>query len=224
LRGAAPIHYALLNRRNHTGVSVQTLHPTKFDHGQIIAQTALPGIPIPAGSTPASLLPVLAEEGATLLKKVIESGAYLPPTQTSRLSEEDILRVTNGEGIVKAPRFRKSDMRIDWDQMTAADIALRRLVFGRLWDDRIYHALSDAEQPTRIMFDDLKDVSKEFESIRAITGELETGLPWAIGSNSGELRLLIPTAGNSMIEVVSCTIASKKTGLGKPELLRILTK
>jgi methionyl-tRNA formyltransferase len=224
LRGAAPIHYALLNRRSHTGVSVQTLHPTKFDHGQIIAQTSLPGLPIPTGSTPATLLPMLAAEGANLLKDVIETRAYLLPLQTTSLSGKDIMQITNQRGIAKAPRFQKSNMLIDWEQMSAADIVLRHRVFGRLWDEKIYQTLAASEQPTRIIFEELKDVSKEFKSISAITGELETGLPWAITSHSGDLRLLIPTTGNGMLEVLSCTIASKKTGRGKPELLKLLTQ
>lgn len=38
-RGSSPIQYALLNRDSETGVTIQTLHPTKFDHGHIIKQT-----------------------------------------------------------------------------------------------------------------------------------------------------------------------------------------
>jgi methionyl-tRNA formyltransferase len=200
------------------------LHPTKFDHGQIIAQTTLPGIPIPKGSTPATLLPMLAAEGANMLKNVIEARAYLPPVQTTTLSEKDIMQITNKTGIAKAPRFQKSNMLINWTQMSAVDIVLQHRVFGRLWDEKIYQTLAASDQPTRIIFEELKDVSKEFKSISAITGELEIGLPWAITSHAGDLRLLIPTAGNGMLEVLSCTIASKKTGRGKSELLKLLTQ
>lgn len=38
-KGSSPIQYALLNRDEFTGVTIQTLHPTKFDHGEIIKQT-----------------------------------------------------------------------------------------------------------------------------------------------------------------------------------------
>jgi hypothetical protein len=167
---------------------------------------------------------MLAAEGAKLLKNVIETSAYLPPLQTTSLSEKEIMQITNGRGVAKAPRFQKSNMLINWEQMPAADIVLRHSVFGRLWDEKIYQTLAASEQPTRIIFEELKDVSKEFKSISAVTGELEIGLPWAIASHSGDLRLLIPTAGNGMLEVLSCTIAGKKTGRGKPELLKLLTE
>ncbi|KAM3162668.1 Methionyl-tRNA formyltransferase, mitochondrial [Lachancea thermotolerans] len=39
-KGSSPIQYTLLNGDEYTGVSIQTLHPEKFDHGNIIAQTA----------------------------------------------------------------------------------------------------------------------------------------------------------------------------------------
>ncbi|QEU62653.1 Fmt1 [Kluyveromyces lactis] len=39
-RGSSPIQYTLLNRDEFTGVTIQSLHPTKFDHGKIIKQTA----------------------------------------------------------------------------------------------------------------------------------------------------------------------------------------
>lgn len=37
--GASPLHSALLNRDPYTGVTVQTLHPTTFDKGDILFQT-----------------------------------------------------------------------------------------------------------------------------------------------------------------------------------------
>lgn len=43
--GASPLHYALLNRDPYTGVTVQTLHPTKFDKGDILLQS--PELPLP---------------------------------------------------------------------------------------------------------------------------------------------------------------------------------
>ncbi|SCV00610.1 LANO_0F07734g1_1 [Lachancea nothofagi CBS 11611] len=38
-KGSSPIQYALLEQDDVTGVSIQTLHPEKFDCGKIIAQT-----------------------------------------------------------------------------------------------------------------------------------------------------------------------------------------
>ena len=38
--GSSPLQYALLNDDKFTGCTVQTLHPTKFDHGDIIIQSS----------------------------------------------------------------------------------------------------------------------------------------------------------------------------------------
>ncbi|KAH3901702.1 uncharacterized protein SCODWIG_00395 [Saccharomycodes ludwigii] len=38
-RGSSPLQYTLLNNDIYTGCSIQTLHPSKFDHGRIIVQT-----------------------------------------------------------------------------------------------------------------------------------------------------------------------------------------
>lgn len=43
--GASPLHFALLNHDLYTGVTVQTLHPTKFDRGKILLQTPPLSIP-----------------------------------------------------------------------------------------------------------------------------------------------------------------------------------
>lgn len=76
-RGSSPIQYALLNDCKATGVSVQTLHPTKFDHGSIISQSD----PIPIGDcdNTQSLTESLAEKGASLLSDVLEKRLFLDP-------------------------------------------------------------------------------------------------------------------------------------------------
>lgn len=38
-RGASPLQYAIMDQCCYSGVSVQTLHPTKFDHGKVIWQS-----------------------------------------------------------------------------------------------------------------------------------------------------------------------------------------
>lgn len=43
--GASPIQSTLLNRDAHAGVTVQTLHPTKFDRGNILLQTGSLSVP-----------------------------------------------------------------------------------------------------------------------------------------------------------------------------------
>ena len=39
LRGAAPLQWAIARRITHTGVSVQSIEPHRFDAGRILAQS-----------------------------------------------------------------------------------------------------------------------------------------------------------------------------------------
>jgi methionyl-tRNA formyltransferase len=76
--GASPLQFALLNGDKSTGVTVQTLHPTQFDRGAIVAQKE--GIEIHEGETLGSLRDRCALEGAQLLADVIENGSYKEPS------------------------------------------------------------------------------------------------------------------------------------------------
>lgn len=80
--GASPLQHALMDDVAHTGVSVQTLHPTKFDCGEILAQT--PPMPVFDHDTYSSLQLRMAEAGADLLAGVIETGAYKHPIHSIR--------------------------------------------------------------------------------------------------------------------------------------------
>ncbi|CAH6722269.1 hypothetical protein CLIB1444_08S05644 [[Candida] jaroonii] len=73
--GASPIQYALMNDDSETGVTVQTLHPTKFDRGDILLQSH--PIPILNNDDYQSLESKLAEKGGELLAQVIDSKLYI---------------------------------------------------------------------------------------------------------------------------------------------------
>ncbi|GAV55778.1 hypothetical protein ZYGR_0AY01710 [Zygosaccharomyces rouxii] len=90
-KGASPIQYTLLNQDEYAGVTIQTLHPHKFDHGSIIAQTTPlkvqnlllnrsesefePGFP----KRTAILMDQLGLQGGSLLKHVINEKLYASP-------------------------------------------------------------------------------------------------------------------------------------------------
>ena len=116
LRGAAPVHWAILLGRKHTGVTVQTLHPTKFDEGVILDQTPAPGIPI--NGKYGGLTDTLAAFGADMLVNTIRKGLYRPPYRALPTREFD--------EIALAPKIASEHMRIDFNDLTSADI-LRRV-------------------------------------------------------------------------------------------------
>jgi methionyl-tRNA formyltransferase len=95
------------------------MHPTKFDHGVVLAQTPAPGIPIPDDATPQSLLETLGPIGAEMLVQGIEKKLFLPPLH-------DVCQNT------------PSDREISWSSWTSSEILLRDRVLGRLWDGSIW--------------------------------------------------------------------------------------
>lgn len=112
-RGAAPIHWAIINGERETGVTVQKM-ALALDSGDIISQLILPITPI---TTTVQLREQMAKAGAELLVNTIagiKDGNY-------QLKPQDESAVTY------ASKLTKEMGRIDW-QLTAIDID--RLIRG----------------------------------------------------------------------------------------------
>lgn len=117
-RGSSPVQAAIRNQETRSGVSIQTLHPYKFDHGDILKQTE---VAIDARETTHSLLARLGSIGASDLCDVleninIENYTALHPSYKSSL----------------APK-QNSSARIDpaqpWESVDALGRALGKLYF-----------------------------------------------------------------------------------------------
>ncbi|KAF2461627.1 formyl transferase [Lineolata rhizophorae] len=155
-RGSAPIHHALLHSLTHAGITIQTMHPTRFDAGAILLQTLPPGLPIPQPSpssllpccTPAHLTAHLAPLSATLLLTALRSALFLPSSRTTHPPPPPVLPTRAGAYVPAAaaarpdatlpprpaPKLTPADARIDWAAMPAATLLRRLAVLGRLWD------------------------------------------------------------------------------------------
>lgn len=112
-----------------TGLSLQTLHPTKFDHGTVLAQTPYPGIE--HNSTIVSELEtLLAPLGADMLVRCIKDRVYIPPypniAQPLSIEESASLRL--------APKITSNDRHIQWQAWSAEEIMRRHRVIGPLWN------------------------------------------------------------------------------------------
>lgn len=141
LRGPAPLQHALLRRRQHVGVTLQTLHERDYDRGAVLAQTPWPGLPVPEGCDVRQLHDMLADKGAELLAGALERRVFVPPLQFAgwKPTDEDLDRGL----VVDAPKVTKLDSMVDWacgtwgrDKMlypggwTAADLAARFRAVG----------------------------------------------------------------------------------------------
>jgi methionyl-tRNA formyltransferase len=194
---------------------VQTLHPTKFDHGRIIAQSPLPGIPIPPNAAPRDLDAVLSAEGARLLQGVVRSRSFVDPAPVSH-SPEALSIITGGEELARAPKVTKEDSRVDWRRMGTAEILLRMRVFGKVWDDVLYKQLGGLQPEARVVY----------QSLRAIPASepRPPGTPFLVdGPDAPSIAI---ETGDGAIQIVDCTISGGKStgGAGVRELVRLLSR
>ncbi|WFD20428.1 methionyl-tRNA formyltransferase [Malassezia caprae] len=117
LRGAAPLQWAIARQYRHTGITVQQLHPTEFDHGGILKQVE---VPVPPGITYSELEAQLARRGAQLLIDVVAS----LPELSAHVMPQDPQRVT------RAPKLQPKFSVVRWDRWDAATCDARMRAFG----------------------------------------------------------------------------------------------
>ncbi|KAK0720695.1 formyl transferase, partial [Lasiosphaeris hirsuta] len=130
LKGPAPLQHALLNRRTHTGISLQTLSERAFDAGAVLAQTPLPGILIPDRCTLAELHALVTDPSAEMLVAGLRAGVHVPPHVDVGWAQSS---PPNKATLVHAPKLTPEERQIVWSTMDATEVALRSRATGVLW-------------------------------------------------------------------------------------------
>lgn len=125
LRGAAPIQHAILKGRSHTGVSIQTMHPTRFDHGLVLDQVS---IPLTNEYTASTLTTQLGMLGESLLFKALKERSFIDPKPTVDSNVDE-------SSVEHAPKITPEDRHIDWSSWSAEKIERYGRALGKLWDD-----------------------------------------------------------------------------------------
>lgn len=213
LRGPAPIIHALLKQRSHTGVTLQTMHPTRFDHGTIIDQTPAPGLSIPSSCTPDQLLKTLGPLGAEMLCRGIDDGLFVPPVKDIRESMAD------PEPLDHAPKLTPEDRHIDWSAWTTEDILVRDRVLGRLWDRETYSRCLEGRSAKRVTFHGpWIEESADFNTSQG-TGSIKPGQPLLLEGLLKDPQLGIVTADRRIMIPASVTIEGEGRGKGLPALI-----
>lgn len=216
LRGPAPILHALLQQRTHTGVTLQTMHPTQFDRGMILAQTSPPGILVPEDCTSDQLLNIVGPLSAQILCHGIEEGLFVPPLKDIRAG------VSEAHQLDHAPKITSEDRHIDWNTWTADEIILRDRVLGRLWDNDIYQRRSNPLSK-RVTFHGpwtkaSKDTTESYTSHSATPGQ-----PISVSAeNSKVVKLGIRTCDQQVVVPSAATIDGEKKGTGLVALINHL--
>lgn len=189
-RGPAPLHHILLSCEKNIGISLQTLHPNKFDHGEILAQTEYPGFEHKCSTVP-QLVALVAPRGAEMLVKGLKDRVYIPPIQHvgSPHVEE------GGRPLREAPKIISKDRHIDWDTWTADRIIRTHHVLGPLWNTT-QSLVGDQLVERRIIwaagFQKLQDPTRIFP---------DPGHPMVTGIISKSQSLCIRTCDNHILLV-----------------------
>jgi methionyl-tRNA formyltransferase len=124
LRGAAPIEHALLKQRDCTGVSVQTLHPTQFDHGVVVAPSPPPGLRNTRDSRFADLHDELAAAGAEMLVDVLKTRKYVAPHRDAGWYAGPV---------DLAPKISPQDRFVDFGARTMDEVLAMQRALGNTW-------------------------------------------------------------------------------------------
>ena len=225
LRGAAPLHWTLLHKRRFTGVSVQTLHPTMFDHGKVLAQTALPGVEVPEDANVKTLEGMLAPMGAQLLVQAICERRFLAPVEVILHSQANINAMTHGRGIQMAPKITPQDRHIDWSNLSNDDLLRRDRVLGQLYDTSIVQTLTGSSKSIRLICEHWNSSPVYKRCARAQIGDnLFLIVPkhqtaagkWRVQDNK-PAHLMRLDYGGSMQRVASKVYCTHMTIEGKPK-------
>ncbi|KAJ9660286.1 Methionyl-tRNA formyltransferase [Neophaeococcomyces mojaviensis] len=210
LKGSAPVEHAILNGYTSTGVTVQTLHPSKFDEGKIVLQTPQPGITIPDSDriTAPELKSILAPIGAEMLVQTIRDGLYEQPQGY----------FDSPESVKVAPKLSPESRHINFMSMEASHILRLNRAIGRLWVN--VKGLGGDARDLRLTFGSgmrLADSRDLGNSGQDLARELETGLLFASVKASENITdsaapLLVKTVDESILCIPQMTIAGMKPG------------
>ena len=195
------------------------MHPNRFDHGAVLAQTPAPGIQIPQHATPDLMVKLLGPLGAEILSRSIEHGVSLrrPTKETSEGIEPSVHS--------HAPKITPEDRHIDWRSWSAEEVLRRDRVLGRLWDTETYTQCmrGQAQEPKRVTF---------FGPWRKLTDEgmlqvedhgRSPGKPSVFHPNSSQQPIFaLRTLDGQHISPASATVEGGQGGKGLLTLMKSL--
>lgn len=234
LPGAAPIQWTIIHGRTTTGVTLQTLHPSKFDQGIILDQTPSPGlsIPDPDGIKTKELTDLLAPVGAEMLVNAVRNCLYIPPYRQIQNPGDDSMAVTY------APKITTHMCAVDFDALTSVEILRRNRAIGPLYALAKHDARS--EHMSRVKFGTDMRTPKAADLPEDIVHQVESianGVPYAIVRENEHIEqsskplivnALATSHGSCQVVIPTITVSSMKSGpaapaaahaglLGKPE-------
>ncbi|KAK2763936.1 Methionyl-tRNA formyltransferase [Arachnomyces sp. PD_36] len=212
-RGAAPIHHALLAGEKKTGITLQTLHPKRMDHGVILDQTPPPGfdIPSPESCTVDQLLDFVTPKAAEMLLGGIQNQVFVPPLKGigwRAESDENELRF--------AGKIKKEDLHINWSDYSWEEIKRRERVLGPLWSKALVPDTSTdgkSFQLKRIIFTKM-DIAEGIDFLDPIdvpAGQLFLAYTKFPVSRRGK-RMFVYTSDGKLVQIHEMKVEGQPAG------------
>ena len=124
LKGAAPIQWTILHGMKMTGVTLQTLHESKFDEGVVLDQALVP-IEHSNNTSFKGLRDQLGPIGADLLIKGLREKRYI--------SQDPISTTSTSERFSYAPKLEKRHMAMSPEIHSARQILRMCQALGAVW-------------------------------------------------------------------------------------------
>ncbi|KAK9450382.1 formyl transferase [Limtongia smithiae] len=243
--GAAPIQWAIYSNDLETGVTVQTLHPTKFDKGRILIQSEPVSIDQKSDNF-AMLRPRLAKVGARLLDEAVCVLAHVADSVPASAGSGVKEFADRTEAIVTAftkythtvhlptatapsshaPKLTKDRLRVDWLATPAALIARTYRAFGTpLWTNIVMHQKRNPRSITsrRVLLEDVRvlDPAEELglaqQDLPVVPGQY-VRMTGGSNINSNGAVLVVRTSDGGLLSVraVSESYAKKPPKVDSP--------
>lgn len=209
LKGSAPIEHTIINGYRRTGVTVQTLHPSKFDEGKIVMQTNSPGLDIPEPDNIRSpeLRELLAPIGAEMLVECLRKGRYLQPTESQ--GQDKMLN--------HAPKLSPDSRHIDFKTMSLTHILRLNRALGRLWVS--VAAESEKANVRLVLGQDVREAdTSQLEHVpKDFMGCVSPGIPFNITESTERVEesrspLLVKTSDSKILSISDMTVSGTKPG------------
>lgn len=219
LRGAAPIHWAILKGYRRTGVSIQTLHPSNFDGGTILDQREV-SVPSPVNCSFEELRDVLAPIGAEMLLKTLQNELYISPQSIPPPPDSHLVKYS------LAPKITAQMMQVDFGEHDSGQILRMSRVMPRLWAEVVLNPKKIPDhlhpsQTTRIVFGKtLVTMDPDIKNkIQERIMDLEPGLPCAVIPLSESVTtsmepLFVRTKDNKILAIYYMTVAGHHSNSG----------
>ena len=180
-RGAAPIHWAIMNGETETGVSIITL-ADEMDAGEVLAQGA-------TAVEPEDTFESMHEKLSQLSVPVLMETIGRIQNGTATYTPQDPAKVTY------APKLKKADGYIDWNK--SADDIVNHIRGLRPWPGaQSMYVSSETGRHWRVGL--VSATAVERKDANGITGQLDTDLSVICGDGALRINKIKPAGSHRM--------------------------